>query len=298
MNKRQREAALKLARKLLPPNEFDRAMSMHINDLGFGYDQFGMEKESAILALTALRYIYKYWFRVDSVGHENIPLEGAGLIVPNHSGVLPIDAAMVAADVALKLPRPRVMRAMVDNFAGFLPWMNVIFYRTGQVVGARRNFRDLLSAGDLCGVWPEGTRGIGKPFSQRYNLVKFNVGFIEMSLTFRAPIVPTAIIGAEEQMPLLGDIKPLARLLRFPYFPITPTFPLLGPLGILPLPTQYHIYYGEPIRYFEEYGPETVDDPETVRMLADKVQLIVQDMVNKGLANRTSIFGFGDHKNA
>jgi len=292
MNKRQRESALALARKILPPEEFERAMAIEINDLGFGYDQFGMEKETAVLAFAFASYVYKYWFRVSSYGHENIPVKGTGLIVPNHSGVIPIDAAMVGMDIAMKLDKPRVMRAVVDNFMGFLPFLNIFFYRVGQVVGARRNFHDLLRTGELCAVFPEGTRGIGKHFSQRYNLVKFNVGFVELSLTYKAPIIPTAIIGAEEQAPMLGDLKPIARMFGFPYFPITPTFPFLGPLGFLPLPTKYTIYYGEPIEYYKEYGPETLEDPETIRMLADKTQLTVQDMINHGLEERTSVFGF------
>jgi 1-acyl-sn-glycerol-3-phosphate acyltransferase len=168
----------------------------------------------------------------------------------------------------------------------------VFFYRCGQVIGHRRNFQDLLESGELVGVWPEGTRGLGKPFSQRYNLTRFAVGFVEFSLAHRAPIIPTAVIGAEEQLPMAANLKPLARALGFPYFPIPMLLPILGPLAFLPLPTQYHIYYGEPIHYYEEYGPETVDDPETVRMLADKVRLVIQDMLNRGLEKRTSVFGF------
>jgi len=294
MNKNQREKALALARRLLPPDEYERVMSIAINDLGFGFDQFGMEKESAIIAYSLARYVHKNWFRVESEGHEYIPLKGPAILASNHSGVLPIDAVMVCADVAIKLDRPRVVRAVVDNFAGFLPWVNVFFYRVGQVVGARRNFIDLLHSGEICAVFPEGTRGIGKPFTQRYNLVKFNVRFIELSLTTKTPIIPVAVVGAEEQAPMLGNIKPLARLLGFPYFPITPLFPLLGPLGFIPLPTQYHICYGKPIEFYREYGPKTVNDPEAVRMLADKVQLVIQDMINQQLESRSSVFGFGE----
>lgn len=294
MNEKQRKKALKLAKMLMPPDEFEKVMSIEINDIGFGYDQFGMEFESAVLAVALTRYIYKYWFRVSSQGHENIPMTGRALITPNHSGVLPIDAAMIGVDLVWNLERPRVMRAMVDNFMGFLPFMNTIFYRIGQVVGARRNFRDLLENDEIVAVFPEGAKGTGKLFSQRYNLLKFNVGFIELSLTYKAPIIPTAVIGAEEQSPMIFNIKPIARMLQFPYFPITPLFPALGPLGMIPLPTKYHIYYGKPLYFFEEYPPETAKDPETVRMLADKVQLTVQEMVNKGLEARKSVFGFGE----
>ncbi|NLH50114.1 MAG: acyltransferase family protein [Myxococcales bacterium] len=289
-----REGKLALARKLIPPDEFERVMSFEIKDLGFGYDQFGMEKEASILAYAFARYLHEYWFRVESEGVGNIPLHGPALIVSNHSGTLPIDAAMTAVDIFRCMDQPRPLRAIVDNFAGFLPFVNVFFYRCGQVIGHRRNFQDLLNAGELVGVWPEGTKGLGKPFSQRYNLSRFSVGFMELSLTYRAPIVPTALVGAEEQMPMIANLKPLARLLGFPYFPVTPLFPWLGPLGMVPLPSKYHLYYGEPIRYYEEYGPETVNYPETIRMLADKVQLTIQDMINKGLEERTSVFGLGE----
>jgi 1-acyl-sn-glycerol-3-phosphate acyltransferase len=291
MREGQRQLALKVAKSLLPPDEFDRIMGLPIANIGFGYDQFGMEKESAILAYAFVRYIYKYYFRVKSYGHENIPLEGPGLIASNHSGVLPIDAVMVAVDIAHKLEKPRYLRTVVDNFAGFLPFVNVFFYRVGQVIGARRNFLDLLRSDELVGVFPEGTKGLGKPFAQRYNLAKFNVGFIELSLQTKSPIIPTCVIGAEEQNPMIFNMKSIARMFQFPYFPVTANMMVMGLLGVLPLPVRYHIYYGEPLRFYEEYGPETVDEPETIRMLAHKVQLTVQEMIDRGLQKRTSIFG-------
>ena len=292
MNQKQRASALNLAKKLMPQEEFEKLSSLPINDLGFGFDMFGLEKESAVLAFAFARYLYKYWFRVESHGHENIPESGPVLIVPNHSGVIPLDAAMVAVDLAMKLKKPRITRAVVDNFMGYLPFISTFFYRVGQVVGARRNFDDLLRCGEMVAVFPEGTRGTGKLFSQRYKLQRFPVGFIEMSLDHRAPIVPTAVIGSEEQAPMLGDIKPLARLFKFPYVPITPTFPWLGPLGLIPLPVKYHVRYGEPFKFYEEYPPETTQDPEKIRFLADKVRLAIQEMVNKGLEERKSVFGF------
>jgi 1-acyl-sn-glycerol-3-phosphate acyltransferase len=294
MNQRQRARALEWARKLMPPDEFERMESIDVHDLGFGFDQFGMEKESTILAYGLARYLHKYYFRVASEGHENIPTEGPGLIVSNHSGALPIDAAMTAVDVAMNMVKPRPLRTIVDNFAGFLPFVNVFFYRVGQVIGHRRNVQDLLHAGELVGVWPEGTRGLGKPFSRRYNLMRFGVGFIELSLTHRAPIVPTVLIGAEEQLPIIGNLKPLARAFGFPYMPVTPFFPWFGPLGLLPLPVKYHIYYGEPIHFYREHDVRTLEDPEAVTALADKVKLVMQDMINRGLEQRASVFGLGE----
>ena len=292
MNEKQRHIALKFLQKVLPADEYEKIQKLKINDLGFGYDQFGMEKESAALAYFFVRLAYKYWFRVQSEGHENIPRTGRALIVPNHSGVLPLDAAMIGVDLVMKLDTPRNMRAVVDNFMGFTPFLNTLVYRAGQVVGSRRNFEDLLKDEEMIAVFPEGAKGTGKLYSQRYKLLKFNVGFIELSLKHRAPIIPTMSIGGEEQYPMLFNFKPIARLISFPYFPLTPFFPWLGPIGAIPLPVRYHIRYGKPIKFYEEYRPETLKDPETVRMLADKVHEIVQGMVNQGLKERKSIFGF------
>jgi 1-acyl-sn-glycerol-3-phosphate acyltransferase len=241
--------------RTLAPEEYVRFQELKINDLGFGYDPFGLEIESAVAALSVAKQIYKYWFRVESHGVENVPLEGAVMITPNHSGALPLDAVMVGVDLAVKMKKPRIMRAVVDNFAGFLPFVNTLFYRCGQIIGARRNFEELLKWGEMVGVFPEGDKGTGKPFKDRYKMIPFNVGFMELSLLYRAPIVPTAVIGAEEQYPYMFNVKPLANLFNLPYFPLTPLTLLLGPLGVLPLPTRYSIYYGEALHLYREYPP-------------------------------------------
>ncbi|MBZ0272874.1 acyltransferase family protein [bacterium] len=290
MTRTQRRAAVKLAKQLLSDQEFQHLLGIEADDNGFGYDHFGMEKESVILAFAFASYLHKYYFRVLSKGIENVPLCGRAILTPNHSGVIPIDASMLAVDVLFRMKKPRVLRAMVDNFAGFLPFVNVFFNRVGQVVGARRNFEDLLRHDQLLAVFPEGAKGTGKLFSERYKLLRFNVGFVELSLRYKAPIVPVSIIGPEEQAPMIGNIKPLARMLGFPYFPITPFFPWLGPLGAIPMPVRYHVTYGEPIHLYEEYGPETINNPERIRMLADRVQMIVQDMIVHGLDERQSVF--------
>ena len=293
MNKKQRKMAVKFVKAMLGEEEFERMFNdLQVQDIGFGYDQFGMEKESALAAYAFTKVIYEKWFRVQSYGIENVPTKGRAMITPNHSGVLPIDGAMIAVDIAKKMDPPRILRAMVDNFMGFLPYLNTVFNRIGQMVGHLRNFEVLLENNELVAVFPEGAKGTGKLFHQRYKLLPFNVGFIELSLRYKAPIIPTAVIGGEEQAPMLYDFKPLARALRFPYFPVTPLFPWLGPLGMIPMPTQYHIYYGEPLKLYEDNGPDILDDPEKVRMLAEKVQLTVQRMVDEGLKKRESVFGF------
>lgn len=291
MNAEERKLVLNFAKAILPPVEFDRIINAEFNDqTGLGYDFFGHEKETAVFGYAFGWYFYKYWFRVQSDGHENIPLKGRVLITPNHSGVLPIDGALIWMDMLHKLQTPRFMRGMVDNFMGFLPFVNTFMYRAGQVVGARRNFQDLLESEQLITVFPEGTKGIGKPFRERYHLLEFNVGFIELSMAYRAPIIPTAVVGGEEQAPMLYNLQPIARLLKFPYFPITPFFPWLGPLGMIPLPVKYHIVYGEPLKFYETYPPDAVQDPELLRQMADKVRMTVQEMVEVGLENRVGIF--------
>jgi 1-acyl-sn-glycerol-3-phosphate acyltransferase len=292
MNQKGRKRARALAR-ILAPEEYARFQTVKIHDLGFGYDPFGLEIESALAAFALAKQVYKYWFRVESFGTENVPLEGPVMITPNHSGVLPMDGLMIGVDLAVKLPKPRIMRAVVDNFAGFLPFVNTFFYRCGQIIGARRNFEELLQQGEMVAVFPEGDKGTGKPYKDRYKLVPFNVGFMELSLLHRTPIVPTAVIGAEEQYPYMFNVGALARMFNLPYFPLTPLTLLLGPLGALPLPTKYTIYYGEALHLYREYPPETVKDPETIHKLVRSVQERVQGMIEEGLRRRQGrIFGF------
>ncbi len=291
MTPQQREAVWRLVDRLLPKEEAKRLKNMNFVDEGFGYDVFGFEKESFALAYLFLRFFYKYWFRVRGYGYENVPRKGKVLIVPNHSGTIPVDFIMIAIDLFLHVNPPRVARGIVDHFAGALPYIGLIIYRTGSVIGARKNFEVLLQRhGETVVVFPEGTRGIGKGWANRYKLTRFNVGFIEMALKYRTPIVPTAVIGAEEQAPQIAKLTTVGKLLGLPYLPITPTFPLFGVLGLIPLPSRYYIYYGTPLHYYKAYKPSAIKDPVLVRQLADEVQGIVQDMINKGLKRRKSVF--------
>lgn len=291
MNQKGRKRA-RMVSRILAPEDYERFQDIKINDLGFGYDPFGLELESAMVAFSVAKLIYKHWFRVESHGIENVPLEGPVMITPNHSGVLPVDALMIGVDLGVNLKKPRLMRAVVDNFAGFLPFINTLFYRCGQIIGARRNFEELLKRGEMVAVFPEGDKGTGKPYKDRYKPVPFNMGFMELSLLHKTPIVPSAIIGAEEQYPYMVNLKPLAKMFSFPYFPVTPLLLLFGPLGVLPMPTKYHIYYGEALHLYRDYPPETVKNPETIRKLVGIVQERVEELIALGLENRKGIFGF------
>lgn len=264
----------------------ERLETMPFRDEGFGFDRFGLERETFWAGYLAVRQLYRRWFRVRSTGHENVPREGRVILAPNHSGLLPFDGAMITCDLLERLDPPRSVRSIVDHFAFALPYVGVFMQRTGQVPGTTRNFADLLRQDEMVLVFPEGTRGIVKPWRERYRLQKFNVGFIELAIEHEAPIVPVAVLGAEEQAPILFGSRALGKKLGMPIFPVTPTFPLLGPLGLIPYPSQYHIAYGEPLWLHREYPREAARDPGVLQALAQKVQARVQGMIDLGLEVR------------
>jgi len=245
------------------------------------YDRYGFSPDVCKRAFPIVHVLYRRYFRVKSVGHEHIPREGPAILAANHGGLLPFDAVMGIVDVALHSDPPRLTRAIVDLWAGSLPWINVLYARLGQVIGTRENFSDLLSNGQLVLVFPEGIEGIRKTVSHRYTLQEFRVGFIEQALHERVPIIPVAIIGSADQAPILYDIKPLARRLGLPVAPITPTFPWLGPLGLLPYPVSYKIVYGQPMEFFRSYSPEDANDPALVSDLAEQVRRTVQALIDE-----------------
>lgn len=291
MNRNQRQLVERIARRTLGDEKVDEILDMPFGDLGFGYDQFGMERESAIVAYMIARVLYDYYFRVESGGHEHVPRTGRVIVAPNHSGMLPYDGGMIAADLLTRAKQARAMRGIVDDFAWRLPYIGLGLARVGQIPGARRNFEELLKSEELVVVFPEGARGTGKYYRERYQLQRFNVGFMELALVHQTPIVPCAVVGAEEQAPILFKVQWLARAMGIPYVPITPTFPLLGPvLGTLPYPTKYHISYGEPQHYYREYGPDAIHHPDVMRRLVDEYQEIVQDLVSDGVRDRKGVF--------
>jgi 1-acyl-sn-glycerol-3-phosphate acyltransferase len=253
-----------------------------------GYDPLGLAPRTARRALAAFKLLYRHYFRVESTGHELIPDKGAAILAANHGGLLPFDGAMTIVDVFLRASPPRLVRAIVEHWAGTLPFVNVFYARVGQVIGTRGNFRELLRRQNLVLVFPEGIHGIRKRAAERYVLQHFHLGFVEESLRHRVPIVPVAIVGPDDQAPILYDVKPLARLFGLPVFPITPTFPWLGPLGLLPYPVRYEIRYGEPFRFYEEYPAEAIEDPHAVRYMAEQVRRRIQEMLDRGALARRS----------
>jgi 1-acyl-sn-glycerol-3-phosphate acyltransferase len=225
--------------------------------------------------------LHRLYFRVTGEGRRHLPADGGAVLVANHGGVLPFDGAMLVTDVLLHTDPPRVPRALVDRFVAKLPWLREAFPRLGQVVGTREVFRQLLAAEELVLVFPEGTPGIAKPLPRRSRLETFHPGFVQEALRARVPVVPVAVVGADRQQPVLTDLRPLARVLGLPFFPVTPTFPWLGPLGLLPLPVHYHLVYGEPLHLHERYGPEAADDPELTARLAAEVRCGLQRTLDR-----------------
>ncbi|RMF16126.1 MAG: acyltransferase family protein [Candidatus Dadabacteria bacterium] len=227
----------------------------------FHVDPFGLDPEFEERADRIADFFYRYWWRVDALGVDNIPGGGRTLIVSNHSGMLPYDGAMIKHAVRVHHPARRTVRFLVENFAFYFPILGTLIYRYGGVRASMDNATRLLNDDQLTAVFPEGVKGLGKLYRQRYQLQRFGRGgFIKLALRTRSPIVPVAVIGAEEIHPILAHADFLKKPLRVPYVPITPTFPWLGPLGLVPLPTKWTIVFGEPLTLPLEYGPEEADN--------------------------------------
>ncbi|MEU6284592.1 lysophospholipid acyltransferase family protein [Streptomyces sp. NPDC047028] len=252
----------------------------------FGYDE---ELTSQVL-MSLLRPVYEKYFRVEVKGIGNIPKEGGALIVANHSGTLPLDGLMMQVAVHDNHPAGRHLRLLAADLVFMLPVVNELARKLGHTLACAEDAGRLLGQGELVGVMPEGFKGIGKPFGERYKLQRFGRGgFVSTALRQGVPIIPCSIVGAEEIYPMIGNSKTLARLLGFPYFPLTPTFPWLGPLGAIPLPTKWTIQFGEPIPT-DGYPPEAADDPMLMFNLTDQVREQIQHTLYKLLVQRRSVF--------
>jgi 1-acyl-sn-glycerol-3-phosphate acyltransferase len=252
-------------------------------------DEFGFDPEvTEKLTLALLRPIAEKWFRVEVRGIENIPAEGGALIVSNHSGTVPLDALMTT--VAVHDNTGRFLRLLGADLVFRMPFFGEMARRGGATLACNEDAERMLRRGDLVGVWPEGFKGIGKPFSQRYKLQRFGRGgFVSAALRTGVPIIPLSVVGAEETYPLVGNIPSLARLLGVPYIPVTPFFPWLGPLGLVPLPSKWLLEFGEPIRT-DEIDAGAADDPMLVFHLTDQVRETIQQTLYNLLMKRESVW--------
>lgn len=257
----------------------------------YGVDEFGFDPDlTENVLLPLLRPLYRRWFRVETIGMRHVPSEGGALVVANHSGTLPVDAMMTAVALYDHHPAQRHLRMLGADLVFRTPLLSSLARKSGQTLACPADAERLLTCGELVGVWPEGFKGIGKLYRDRYKLQRFGRGgFVSAALRTQKMIIPCSIVGAEEIYPMIGDIKPLARLLGAPYFPMTPFFPLLGPLGAIPLPSKWYIEFGEPV-HTDSYEPDSADDPMLVFDLAGQVRETIQQTLYRLLAQRHNTF--------
>lgn len=280
-----------------PPNELAQRISAVADFIrrrfagDYSVDEFGFDphfNEGVILPL--LRPLFRSWFRVEVSGVENLPDTGAALVVANHAGVLPLDGLMTAVAVHDEHPAHRNLRLLAADLVFDMPVVSQGARMAGHTMACAADAQRLLEAGELTAVFPEGYKGLGKRFQDRYKLQRFGRGgFVSAALRTKAPIVPCSIIGSEEIYPMVADLKLLARLLGLPYFPITPLFPLAGPAGLLPLPSKWRIEFGEPIPTVD-FEESAADDPMVTFELTDHVRETIQQTLYRLLAGRRNVF--------
>ncbi len=253
-------------------------------------DEWGLDLEYLNAVRPFFEFLYKNYWRVKTSGIENIPDEGRMLLVANHSGQLPWDGSMLVTSVLVEHPNQRLVRTLFDTWGSTLPFISSVLTRCGQVQATEDNGLRLLEQDELVAVFPEGNKGLGKPYRDRYHLRRFGRGgFIRLALRTQSPIIAVAIVGAEETNLTLARSSRLARLFGVPYFPISPTFPWLGPLGFIPLPTRWSIEFGESLPT-NLYDPDAADDPLLVSELSDQVRNLIRQMISTRLVQRRSIF--------
>jgi 1-acyl-sn-glycerol-3-phosphate acyltransferase len=255
-------------------------------------DEFGFDPEfNARYLLPAARFFYQRWFRVQIRGLEHVPAQGPALVVANHSGTLPMDAVMLQSGLHDEHPAQRNLRLLGADLVYEVPLLSVLARKGGHIPAAPANADALLRAGELVGVFPEGFKGVGKPFTERYHLQRFGRGgFAATAIRAGVPLVPCAIVGAEEIYPMLGNAKQLAELLRLPYFPITPLFPWFGPIGLVPLPSQWIIEFCPPVPT-NGYEPGDEADPGAVADLSGRIRGTIQRKLDDLLDERGPAFG-------
>ena len=251
----------------------------------FGFDPFGYNPDILRKILPFVLFLYRVYFRVEVHDIDRVPLKNV-VLVANHAGQLPFDGFVVAASMFIDAPKPRIVRSMVERWVPTLPFISWFMARTGQVVGDPDNFVRLLKRGETILDFPEGVRGIAKTFKDRYRLAEFGQGFMRLALATNATIVPVGVVGSEETIISLHNSKTLARLFGAPSFPITPFFPWLGPLGLLPLPVKIRLYYGKPIKF--KGDPD--EDDEKIMLKVKKVRSALRSLIQRGLNERKHIF--------
>jgi 1-acyl-sn-glycerol-3-phosphate acyltransferase len=246
-----------------------------------GYDPWGFNLVTAERALRVIRYLYRDYFRVQVVHADRVP-EGRVMLVANHGGQIPLDGVLLAASMMLDVDPPRLVRGMVERWVPGLPWFSTLFTRCGQVVGDPTNCEELLRRNQSIMVFPEGAAGSGKDWWHRYQLQPFGSGFVRLAVQTQTPIVPVAILGSDDTYPAFVSSRRLGRLIGAPYLPITPTFPWLGPFGLVPMPVRIHIRFGDPILF--DGDPD--ESEAQAREQVGQVRAAIQRLIEEGLAER------------
>jgi 1-acyl-sn-glycerol-3-phosphate acyltransferase len=259
-----------------------RTKALVVRENEYGYDPFGLSRDSLKGAVRVAHFLYRYWFRAEAHGIEHVPPAGRMLLVANHSGQLPWDGLVIGASVFLEPEVPRLVRSMVEHFVPSVPFASYLFNRWGQIVGTPENCRRLLAQDEAILVFPEGARGISKPFSKRYQLAPFGTGFMRLALESGAPIVPVAVIGAEEQAPAI-NLRRIAKLVGAPSFPVVPYPPFVP---IVPLPVKYRLYFGEPM----QFAGDPDDDDEALDEKVRAVKRAIESLIHLGLRARKHVF--------
>jgi 1-acyl-sn-glycerol-3-phosphate acyltransferase len=254
-------------------------------------DEFGFDPElTERILMPLIRPLYEKWFRAEWNGLENVPSEGSALLVSNHAGTVPVDAVVMKFGLLDFHPAHRHVRLLAADLAFKTPFMGPLARKSGNTLANDADTYRLLASGELLGVFPEGYKGVGKAFKDRYRLQRFGRGgFIEVALRTKTPIIPVSIVGSEEIYPMIYNFRALARAGGFPYFPITPFFPWLGPLGAIPLPSKWIIEFGEPIST-EDFPDDAWQDSMLVFNLVDQVRDVIQQTLYKNLMARRSTF--------
>jgi len=274
------------------PRDTRRAVERAARRLDGDYreDEWGFDEEFADLVLPFLDFLYDRWWRVRTLGAGNVPGHGRALMVANHAGILPWDATMISMGLLREHPLPRYPRFLVLDWAFSLPWVSVAIRKVGGVAASPFNALRLLESDQLVAVFPEGVKGTGKPFRERYRLQRFGRGgFVELALRTGSSIVPVAVVGSEEIYPKLGESASLARAIGSPFFPLTPLFPWLGPAGVVPLPSRWLIEFCEPIPT-AHHGPDAADDRSLVLELSEQVRDTIQAKLLENVVRRGPAF--------
>lgn len=283
----QQAAAETTARELLSSEFYLRQWGrVALRDRSERVDDFGYDPEVAARWESFLDFVYDRWLRVEVEGIEHVPAEGRVVLVANHGGAIPVDGVVLATALRKEHPNARHLRWLAEDFVFHFPYAGTWLNRLGAVRACPDNAERLLRQGFCVGLFPEGVKGISKGWRERYKLQRFGRGgHIKLALRTRTPIIPVSIVGSDEAHPMLGQSHVLAKMMGLPYMPITPTFPWLGPLGLMPLPTRWRIVFGQPLA-LDGYEPAQADDEVLVGRLNERLRSTIQETLDRTLRQR------------